>query len=271
MTHFGMEPHTIQVNSPNENGDVESLNGALKRRLKQHLLLRCSTDFDSVESYRAFLDDILHRANSIRSDRLAEELKEMPLLTASKLAEYNEHLCTVRNSSTITVNRRVYSMPSRLIGREVVVRQYEDHIDVLYKNTLQLTAPWIGRDNGNCINYRHIIGSLVRKPGAFKSYRFREELFPSEVFRWAWGSLSDNLNDRTAEREYLQLLHKAATTMQCEVEEALSALRSEGSIPRLDHVLLKCRPVEHELPRLKPLVVSLKDYDDLLAGQEVSA
>lgn len=271
MTHFGMKPHTIQVNSPHENGDVESLNGVLKRRLKQHLLLRGSRDFDSIKSYQEFLEKALRKANSIRSERLEEELKQMPIVKISKLAEYNEHTCTVRSSCTISVKRRIYSLPSRLIGRKVTVRQYEDHIQVLYNNVLQLTAAWVGRDSGCVINYRHIIGSLVRKPGAFRNYRFREELFPSEAFRWAWDSLDENLNDRTAEREYLQLLNRAAKTMQCEVEAALSELRKENKVPRLDQVLLKCRPAEHEIPQLKQLVVKLDDYNELLDNKEVSA
>jgi hypothetical protein len=54
MSHFGMEPHTIQVKKPHENGDVESQNGHLKRRLDQHLLLRGHRDFESVEEYRRF-------------------------------------------------------------------------------------------------------------------------------------------------------------------------------------------------------------------------
>jgi len=271
MKHFGMEPHTIQIGAAHENGDVESLNGVLKRRLKQHLLMRGSSDFESLDSYRAFLEQALNKANSGRSERLVEELEQMPLLNVSKLAEYDEHLCRVRSSSTITVKRRVYSMPSRLIGQKVLVQQYESHIAVLYKNILQLTAPWIARDSGHHINYRHVIKSLIRKPGAFRNYRFREELFPSEMFRWAWESLSVALNDKTAEREYLQLLHRAATTMQCEVEAVLSSLRNEGKVPRVNLVLEKCSPSVHEPPRLKALVVNLKDYDKLLVGKEVSA
>jgi hypothetical protein len=29
------------------------------------------------------------------------------------------------------------------------------------------------------VNYRHVIGSLVHKPGAFARYRYREDLYPS--------------------------------------------------------------------------------------------
>ncbi len=135
----------------------------------------------------------------------------------------------------------------------------------------QITAPWVSRDGEHQINYRHVIGWLVRKPGAFRQYRFREELFPTEVFRWAWKCLSEKLNERTADREYLQLLHHAARTMQYEVEAVLLAIRHKGEIPRLDRVLDACRPAVHEPPRLKPLVVDLGYYDNLLVSQGVRA
>ena len=39
------------------------------------------------------------------------------------------------------------------------------------------------------IDYRHVIDSLVRKPGAFVRYLYREELFPRPVFRHAYDRL----------------------------------------------------------------------------------
>jgi len=271
MDHFGMTPRTIQVDAPHENGDVESLHGALKRRIKQYLLLRGSSDFNSVDAYRRFLEEVLEKANRERSERLAEELAQMRVLNASRLAEYNEYRCRVRSWSTITVKRRIYSVPSRLIGETVSARRYEDRLEIYYKGVHQLTVPWISREGGHYINYRHLIGWLVRKPGAFRQYRFRDELFPSELFRWAWERLSQSLCERTADREYLQLLHHAARTMQCEVEAALSSLRRNGELPRLDRVLQECRPAVSEPPRLEPLVVSLRDYDNLLVSQGVPA
>ena len=271
MDHFGMRPHTIQVAAPNENGDVESLHGVLKRRLKQYLLMRGSSDFESVSTYRHYLEQVMERANMGRSERLGEELKRMCVLNVSRLAEYNEYRCRVQSWSTITVQRRIYSVPSRLIGETVLARRYEDRLEVIYNGVHQLTAPWISRDGAAHINYRHLIGWLVRKPGAFRQYRFREELFPLELFRWAWEHLSESLSERSAEREYLQLLHCAARTMQCEVEAALSAMRRQGELPNLDRVLEACPPAVHELPRLQPLQVSLRDYDELLVCQQVPA
>jgi transposase InsO family protein len=59
LAHYGIEPRTIHVGSPNENGDIEASNGALKRAVRQHLLLRGSCDFESLEAYEAFLEQII--------------------------------------------------------------------------------------------------------------------------------------------------------------------------------------------------------------------
>jgi len=184
MEHFGMEPRTIQVDAPNENGDVEALNGALKRRIEQHLLLRGSRDFASEEEYRVFLEMVLGKANSLRTERLAEEMAAMPKLAASRLSEYREYRCSVGSSGTISVDRRIYSVPSRLKGERVVARRYHDRVEILYGGRTEVVAPWISRETGHHIDYRHVISSLVRKPGAFRNYRYREDLFPSMAFRW---------------------------------------------------------------------------------------
>lgn len=271
MEHFGMKPRTIQVDEPHENGDVESLNGALKRRIEQHLLLRGSRDFESVETYEVFLAGILQKVNQARSTRVSEELARMRVLDVRRLAEYSEYDCTVRTWSTISVDRRIYSVPSRLIGQRVKVQRYEDRIEVYYKGVHQLTAPWIARDRDHAINYRHVIGWLVRKPGAFRQYRFREDLFPTEAFRWAHEQLSESLEARTADREYLQILHHAAQTMECEMDATLTTLRREQLVPRLDTVLERCRPQRCELPALEPFDVRLPEYDELLEQVRVPA
>src|ERR1035438_3046029 len=50
-SHYDLTPLTINVSCPHEQGDVESQNRHLKRRLKQHLILRGSRDFAAVEDY----------------------------------------------------------------------------------------------------------------------------------------------------------------------------------------------------------------------------
>jgi transposase len=59
MEHLGMKPRTIAIGASHQNGDVEASSGALKRRLEQHLLLRGSRDFPSVEVYEGWIDSVL--------------------------------------------------------------------------------------------------------------------------------------------------------------------------------------------------------------------
>ena len=85
--HYGLAPRTIGIDRPNENGDVESSNGHLKRRLRQHLLLRGSRDFDSVEAYERFVHWVVGRANQGRQEKLAAELAVMKPLPPTRLSE----------------------------------------------------------------------------------------------------------------------------------------------------------------------------------------
>ncbi len=66
------------------------------------------------------------------------------------------------------------------------------------------------------IDYRHVIGWLVRKPGAFARYRYREDLYPSVTFRRAYDALVRTHGER-ADVEYLRILQLAATVGETRV------------------------------------------------------
>jgi len=266
MKHFGMDPFTIQVGKANENGDVESLNGALKRRIDQHLLLRGHRDFENLAAYEAFLHDVLIRANRLRQERLAEELAVMRLLRVDRLPEFDVCEPRVTSWSTISVARNSYSVPSRLIGEKVKAKCYEDRIEVSFHGVPQMTVPRLSGRSGHRINYRHIIDWLVRKPGAFRDYRYREDLFPTLNFRVAYDRLQDGCSERVGDIEYLRILKHAARTMECEVDMVLELLCSEGVLPRWNTVLEFCPEGEVSVPAVTIPPVDLCEYDLLLVG-----
>lgn len=271
MDHFGMIPKTIQVGEAHENGDVESLNGVLKRRIEQHLLLRGSRDFESVKLYESFLHEVLMKANRMRSIRVSEEMKEMKEIRVNRLPEYVEETSSVRPSSTITIQRRIYSVPSRLIGKTVRIKRYEDHIEVYYKGKRQLKTNWMRGEVFHQINYRHIIDSLARKPGAFRNYRYHQDLFPTLNFRYAYDALNRHLTPRSADREYLKILKLSAMTMESEVDVALSLLLESKIQPRWDQVMDLCACSQPEAIALKAYEVKLTEYDRLYQNEKVAA
>jgi hypothetical protein len=136
-----------------------------------------------------------------------------PLLV-SRLPEYREESAVVTSWSTVRVRRNTYSVPSRLIGETVRAHVYEQRLEVYHGGVLQLEVERLRGEGGHRINYRHVIWSLVQKPGAFARYRYREDLFPSLTFRRAYDALTERLDAWKADLEYLRILHLAASTME---------------------------------------------------------
>ena len=227
VEHYGLKPQTIGIRKPHENGDVESRNGHLKRRLKQHLLLRGCRDFEAAEAYDRFLLTALRKGNQNCSVKLKEEWETLRPLPATRLSEYDELRCRVSQHSTIRVKKVTYSVPARLIGQEVKVEVYEGHLKILHGRELLLELARATGDRGVKIDYRHLIGHLLRKPGAFTHYVHREEFFPDSSFRLAYDRLVRDHGLRAGQIEYLHLL-KLASELG---ESALSALVGEWAGP----------------------------------------
>jgi len=219
--HYGLRPKTIGIACPNENGDVESANGHLKKRLRQHLLLRGSRDFASEAEYDRFLERVLERANATRTDKLAEELAGMKALPPTRLAEYDEVVCRVSSASTIRVKKVGYSVPARLIGSQIKVEVSELELRLYSGRELLLTLPRHRGNQGVVVNYRHVIDHLLRKPGAFERYRYREQLYPSAIFRQAHDRLVTEQGSRRGTLEYLRLLKLASEVGEADVELTL--------------------------------------------------
>ena len=270
VDHFGMKPRTIAVGKSNQNGDVEAANGAFKRRIEQHLILRDSRDFDSPGQYERWLQEIASKANQTRSQKVTEELRSMRELTAGRLQEFQVQRVHVSRESTIRVLRNTYSVPSRLSGEKVRVHIFDDRLEVLYGGQSQFSMERLLGRHKYRIDYRHIIWSLVQKPGAFLRYRYRQEMFPGPRFRQAFDALNEDLGEGyQADLDYLRILHLAASVSETDTEVALEMLLTAGLVPRADLVKDLVRPREPQVPQMAPLLPDLGLYDDLL--QEVGS
>ena len=266
MRHFGMTARTTEVGAKEQNGDVEASNGALKRALEQALLVRGSRDFESRDAWQSFVDDVMRKANRGRGQRVVEDMAAMRELNVAKLPEYVEEDFRVSEWSTVRVKHCAYSVPSRLIGEWVRVRIFEDRIVVRYAGKTELDCDRLRGRNLRRIDYRHMIWSLVRKPGGFARYVYREEMFPSVAFRRAYDAIQTPHHGLKGDLEYLRILHLAASTIEADVEAALALLLAEGNGITADAVkLLVSRATSIEVPELAPHRVDLGAYDALLA------
>ena len=268
MAHFGMEPQTIHVGASNENGDIEAANGALKQSMKQHLLIRGSTDFENRDAYEIFLGQIMDKRNAMRSEKLAEELAVMRPLKAEPWPEMRELRPRVNRAGIIRVQNNGYSVPSGLMGKQVIARVYEWKIEVWYANQCVEILPRLTGRKKYRINYRHVIDTLLRKPGGFRNYRYREDLFPSVVFRQAWDALQKQHSPRKADIAYLRILKLAAKGLETDVATALEALLASKENWDAQTVAERVQPLHAKIPGMEAPPVNLKMYDQLLS-QEV--
>jgi len=266
MKHFGMKPRTTEVGAKEQNGDVEASNGALKRALEQALLVRGSRDFASIEDWQSFVDDVNRRGNKAKSARVAEDLAAMRELNAAKLPEFVELQAVVSSWSTVQVKHGMYSVPSRLIGETVRVRLFEACIELWFAGEKQLDCERLRGRHPRRIDYRHVIWSLMKKPGGFRNYVFRDEMFPTTTFRRAYDAIhTPEHRGVKGDLEYLRILHTAATTMEVEVEAALSLMLDEGQAITADAI--KALVDGRRQPKTPTMVrpeVDLKPYDALL-------
>jgi hypothetical protein len=223
LRHYGLQGRKIQAGEAHENGDVEQRHYRFKRALEQALLLRSYRDFESRSEYEGFLEKLFKQLNSGRQDRLREELQVLRRLPGRRVDDSQKARVRVGPSSTIRVKKNTYSVDSRLIGELVEVRIHAERIEVWYGQRQVHNLPRLSGHGKHHLNYRHIIDSLVRKPGAFENYRYREELFPTSYFRMAYDLLRKR-DRRRAHKEYLQILYLAAKESESEVNAVLRRL-----------------------------------------------
>ena len=267
LDHHGTRSTRIKPGESHENGVVEQRHSGTKSAVAQALVIRGSRDFDSVAEYEAFVRAVVDSSHNRELDatKLALDRSALKPLPAARLPAYTTYTCAVAKWSTLRLAKRMYSVPARLIGHEVEVRQYPDTIDVFYRDKHVETMPRLRGAATARIDYRHIIWSLVRKPGAFARYRYREELFPSLTFRRAYDGLKQCRGDR-ADVEYVRILHLAASTMEATVEAALTTVLETGAAFDYAAVRAIASPAVPEIPVIAIPAPDLTTYDALLQG-----
>lgn len=265
LDHFGVRHSRIQPGKAHENGVAEQAHRRTLSALEQALIVRQSREFESVQQYEAFVAEVVQKDfNTPVAEQLAVERPLLLPLPQTLLPEYTPVVCKVRKWSTIRVLGKTYSVSSRLIGQTVTTRLYLEHVEVYLYGQLTETMERI--QNGDCqIDYRHVIESLVKKPGAFARYRYREEMFPTLCFRRAYDALRVTYGER-ADTHYVRILYLCTKTSQEHVEAVLTQYLEKQEPLDYARVRAALLPSIPPLPQVTIPPVRLSDYDALLGG-----
>jgi hypothetical protein len=265
LDHYELKSTRIFPRKAHENGVVEQAHRRTKSILAQMLVLRGSHDFPSVDEYQRWVREVIEREhNGLLGEKLVEERQHLRPLPVIALPAYTTFTVMVRRWSTIRVVNHTYSVPARLIGARVRVHLHHDQLEVYYAGKLVERLPRLRGQRWARIDYHHVIWSLVKKPGAFARYRWREELFPSLVFRRTYDALRGCHGER-ADPEYVRILDLAAASGEQLVERTLGELLNGGERFDADRVRHTVRPERPSVPTVTMGAPDLKVYDALLA------
>jgi hypothetical protein len=195
---------------------------------------------------------------------MVEERLLLQPLPPMRFPDYTQDTGVVSKYSTVRIKNNAYTVPARLIGRTVQIQCDEWKVRIFYQHKLVVEHSKAG-DSQPRIDYRHIIASLIKKPGAFARLAYREQLFPTLVFRQAHVRLQA-LEERLADKRYLELLLLAAKVGEAKVEDAIASLLRDDAPPLPDRVrkLVTQPPPPPPTDALKPFATDLASYDRFL-------
>ena len=251
-----------------ENGAIESSNRHLKRKLEQQLLLRGSRDFTDLAEYETFVGLIVAKINRQCRTRFNQEKDSLQALPARRTHDFSELYAKVSSSSTITVKRVTYTVPSRLIGTQLMVHIYDDQLRLFYGHEPTLTLVRVyaqGSSRARSIDYRHIIHSLAKKPNAFKYSQLREDLIPSGDLSLLWQQLTHSgVTDQDC--RYMVTLLLLAHNYDCEKALGRYVLTAHeaGKRVSIEHCRKRFGPAQISIPEIVSQQHILSSYDGLL-------
>jgi hypothetical protein len=271
--HYGMTATRNNRGKGHENGSVESTHGHLKRRIEQALLLRGNTDFESIQAYQMFIDEIVTQANRRNAKVINLERESLLPLPKTSAADYSELRAVVSSSSTIEVRRVTYTVPSRLQGEVLTVRLYDDRL-VCYLgyqhviNLQRIHAP-NNKTRARRVDYRHVIHSLAKKPQAFRYSQLRDDLLPSATYRSIWLAVDKAMPPKEACKFIVGLLQLAALH-DCEKplgEAALAALDEGKPLSLISLQKQFCKEPGKLTQEVQITHASLENYNQCIPQQ----
>lgn len=272
--HYRMTPTRNNKGIAHENGSVESPHGHLKNRIKQIIYLRGSRDFATVADYQSVIDQATAGLNRQCEAKFEQEKAALRPLPKRRVADYEVLSAKVSCYSTVDIRCILYSVPSRLIGQPVEIHLYHDRLVGYFARQqvfelARMRVPGNGRRRGRCINYRHVIGGLRKKPRAFLYCNWQSDLLPTLEFRQVWEQLKAQFERDQAAVLIVEALYLAATYDQ---EKTIADFLSEAlaqnnlTLARLQQQFMP--DLSAAVPPVTTQQHSLDSYDQLLSPQD---
>lgn len=267
--HYGMRASRNNRGESHENGPIEARQGSLKRALEQALLLRGTREFDDLAAYEQFLAETVRRLNARCARAWEVERNRLKPLPARRTVDFEELDARVSKFGTFSAKCALYSVPSRLAGHLLKVRLYSAHLEAWLGGVKVFECERLYASSHNRhpkrIDWRHMLPSLKRKPGAFARWVLRDAMFPRSEYAQAWQRIRERLEERAACRLMVDLLDLAdQANVVAELARELAQLHERDALPDIEALRERFAPRSSEMPNVKVVMPEAAVYDELL-------
>jgi hypothetical protein len=270
IQHYGFKATRNNRGVAHENGAIESPHGHLKSQIEQALKIRGHYDFKNREAYETFVADIVARRNRRISDQYLLEQRQLQALPRVMSVNYTEHYLSVSRTSTITLKRVTYSVPSRLIGSRLLVRLYDNRLELFYGTDFIQALERIYTSKGSRarnVNYLHVIDALVKKPMAFRHSQLRDDLLPDDNYKAIWQYVDENLLADKASYYMVKLLHLAKQSgCERQLGRFVAAAITQRQLPAIRECEAQFLVIEPSIPKMTVKQHSLSTYSSMIPG-----
>jgi len=114
------------------------------------------------------------------------------------------------------------------------------------------------------IDWRHMMPSLKRKPGAFARWVLRDAMFPRSEYALAWQLINAKLPERSACRLMVDLLDLAnRANVVAELAGVLARLQAKDELPDIDELRHRFAPRQPAMPDVQVVLPATEVYDEL--------
>lgn len=267
--HYAMRPSRNNPGESHENGAIESRHGSLKRTLEQGLLLRGSREFADLPSYEQFLAETVRRLNGRCARTWEVERTQLKSLPDRRTVDFEEIDARVTKFGTFSAKSALYSVPSRLTGHRLKVRLYGAHLEAWLGGVKVFECERLYGNTANRhpkrIDWRHMLPSLKRKPGALARWVLREAMFPRSEYAQSWQRIRERLPERAACRLMVDLLDLAdQANVVVELAGVLAELHERDVLPDIEVLRERFAPRPTQMPSVEVVLPGVASYDELL-------
>ncbi len=167
--HYCYTPHFCNPRSGWEKGKVERSVEYIRRRAFAY-----DTRFDTLEAAQAHLSALCDRVNAEASnmssveklERVEAELSALRHLDHGDMGCFEQRPAVAGKYATVTVDTVHYSVPDRLIGRQLSVKLYSERVVILHGRDKVASHVRNRRPGAWVIELSHFLGTFLRKPAA---------------------------------------------------------------------------------------------------------